>query len=82
MDAEIFKQIKKLAAKFNKDKNDLLEEAAQDLIKKYKNQEPSLDFSDQNEVLFWMLNWSSIFPILRLTYHKVVLLFKRLPYLT
>ena len=56
MDAEIFQQIKKLAAKFNKDRNDLLEEAAQDLIRKYKNQEPSLDFSDPNEVLFWMLN--------------------------
>ena len=52
MDAEIFQQIKKLAAKFNKDRNDLLEEAAQDLIRKYKNQEPSLDFSDPNEVLF------------------------------
>ena len=47
MDAELFKQIKTLAAKLNKDKNDLLEEAAQDLIKKYNNQEPSLSFSDQ-----------------------------------
>ena len=47
MDAEIFKQIKNLAAKLNKDKNDLLEEAAQDLIKKYKNQESSLGFSDR-----------------------------------
>ena len=41
LDAEVFKQIKNLAAKLNKDKNDLLEEAAQDLIQKYKNQEPS-----------------------------------------
>ncbi len=47
MDAEIFKQIKNLAAKLNKDKNDLLEEAAQDLIKKYKNQEHSPGFSDR-----------------------------------
>ena len=47
MDAEIFKQIKNLAAKLNKDKNELLEEEAQDLIKKYKNQKPSLGFSDR-----------------------------------
>ena len=48
MDAEIFKEIKNLAAKLNKDKNDLLEEAAQDLIKKCKkNQEPSLGFSNR-----------------------------------
>ena len=31
MDAELFKQIKILAAKFNRDQNDLLEEAAKDL---------------------------------------------------
>ena len=37
MDAELFKQIKMLATKLRKDKNDLLEEAAQDLIKKYEN---------------------------------------------
>jgi len=42
MDAELFKQIKILAAKLNKDKNDLLEEAAQDLIKKYKYNASSL----------------------------------------
>ncbi len=41
MDAEIFKQIKDLAAKLNKDKNNLLEEAAQDLIKKYDHKESS-----------------------------------------
>ena len=34
MDAELFKQIKILAAQLNKDQNNLLEEAAQDLIKK------------------------------------------------
>jgi hypothetical protein len=47
MDADLFKRIKNLAAKLNKDKNDFLEEAAQDLIKKYKNQEHSPGFSDR-----------------------------------
>ncbi len=42
MDAELFKQIKILAAKLNKHQNELLEEAAQDLLKKYKHQEPSM----------------------------------------
>jgi hypothetical protein len=46
MDAEIFKQIKNLAAKLNKDKNDLLEEAAQDLIKKYESQKPAMSVSN------------------------------------
>ena len=46
MDAEIFKQIKNLAAKLNKDQNDLLEEAAQDLIKKYEHKVSSLSFSN------------------------------------
>ena len=41
MDAEIFKQIKNLAAKLKKDKNNLLEEAAQDLIKKYEHKASS-----------------------------------------
>jgi translation elongation factor P/translation initiation factor 5A len=34
MDAELFKQIKILAAQLNSDQNNLLEEAAQDLIEK------------------------------------------------
>ncbi len=42
MDAEIFKQIKNLAAKLNKDKNNLMEEAAQDLIRKYEHKASSL----------------------------------------
>jgi translation initiation factor 2 alpha subunit (eIF-2alpha) len=42
MDAELFKQIKILAAKLNKDQNDLLEEAAQDLIRKYEHKASSL----------------------------------------
>ena len=37
MDAELFNKIKILAEKFNKDQNELLEEAAQDLIKKYEH---------------------------------------------
>jgi hypothetical protein len=37
MGAELFKQIKILAAQLNKDQNNLLEEAAQDLIKKYEH---------------------------------------------
>jgi hypothetical protein len=39
MDAELFKQLKILAAQLNKDQNNLLEEAAQDLIEKYKDQD-------------------------------------------
>jgi hypothetical protein len=46
MDAELFKQIKILATKFNKDQNDLLEEAAQDLINKYKSQKPAMSLSN------------------------------------
>ena len=41
IDAELFKQIKILAAELNIDKNDLFEEAAQDLIKKYGHLVPS-----------------------------------------
>ena len=41
MDAEIFEQIKNLAAKLDKDKNDLLEEAARDLLKKYEHKASS-----------------------------------------
>ena len=37
MDAELFNKIKILAEKFNKDQNELLQEAAQDLIKKYEH---------------------------------------------
>ena len=46
MDAEIFRQIKDLAAKLNKDKNNLLEEAAQDLINKYESQKPAINVSN------------------------------------
>ena len=48
LDSELFKQIKILAAKLNKDQNDLLEEAAQDLIIKYKDKDrPKPSFSDR-----------------------------------
>ena len=43
MDAELFKQIKALSAQFNKDQNNLLEEAARDLIKKYDHQVSTLN---------------------------------------
>ena len=43
MDAELFKQIKTLAARLNKDQNNLLEEAAQDLIKKYEHKVSTLN---------------------------------------
>jgi hypothetical protein len=37
MDAELFKQIKIFAAQLDKDQNNLLAEAANDLIKKYEH---------------------------------------------
>jgi hypothetical protein len=43
MDAELFKQIKTLAAQLNRDQNNLLEEAAQDLIKKYEHKISALN---------------------------------------
>ena len=48
LDAGLIKEIKILAAQLEKRQNDLLEEAIQDLLKKYKNQdiqEPPLDAS-------------------------------------
>ena len=41
MDADLFKQIKILAAKLGKDQNEVMEEAAQDLIKKYEHRDSS-----------------------------------------
>ena len=46
IDAELFKQIKILAAELNIDKNDLFEEAAQDLIKKYEHKVPQQRLSN------------------------------------
>lgn len=39
LNAELMKKIRILAARMEKRHNDLLEEAIQDLIKKYKNQD-------------------------------------------
>ena len=43
MDAKLFKLIKILSAQLNKDQNNLLEEAAQDLIKKYEQKVSTLN---------------------------------------
>jgi hypothetical protein len=48
LDAALIKEIKILAAQLDKRQNELLEEAIQDVLKKYKNQdiqEPPLDVS-------------------------------------
>ena len=48
LDADLLRQLRILAAQSDLRQNDLLEEAIQDLLKKYKNQdlqEPSLDAS-------------------------------------
>ena len=48
LDADLIRELKILAAQEDLRQNDLLEEAIQDLLKKYKNQdlqEPSLDAS-------------------------------------
>ena len=39
LDADLIKKIRILAAKLEKRQNDLLEEAIQDLLKKYKSQD-------------------------------------------
>jgi len=48
LDSDLIREIKILAAQLDKRQNDLLEEAIDDLLKKYKGQdthEPSLDAS-------------------------------------
>ena len=48
LDADLIKEIRILAAQLDKRQNELLEEAIQDVLKKYKNQdiqEPPLDAS-------------------------------------
>ena len=45
IDADLIKEIKILAARLEKRQNDLLEEAIQDLLKKYKSRD-SLDVSN------------------------------------
>jgi hypothetical protein len=49
IDADLIKEIKILAAQFDKRQNDLLEEAIQDLLEKYKSGDektPSLGISN------------------------------------
>jgi predicted transcriptional regulator len=49
IDTDLIKEIKILAARFDKRQNDLLEEAIQDLLEKYKYQDeetPSLGISN------------------------------------
>ena len=46
LDVDLLREVKILAAQLDQRQNDLLEEAIQDLLKKYKNQdeqEPTLD---------------------------------------
>lgn len=49
LDADLIKEIKILAARFDKRQNDILEEAIQDLLEKYKSRDeetPSLGVSN------------------------------------
>jgi len=45
LDADLLRELRILAAQLDLRQNDLLEEAIQDLLEKYKEQEPSLDAS-------------------------------------
>jgi len=45
LDSELIREVKVLAARLDKRQNDLLEEAIQDLLKKYKSRD-SLDVSN------------------------------------
>ena len=45
LDAELIREVKVLAARLDKRQNDLLEEAIQDLLKKYKSRD-SLEVSN------------------------------------
>ena len=46
LDVDLLREIKILAAQLDLRQNDLLEEAIRDLIKKYKQQEASMDVSN------------------------------------
>ena len=46
LDVDLLREIKILAAQLDLRQNDLIEEAIQDLIEKYKHQEPSMDVSN------------------------------------
>jgi predicted transcriptional regulator len=45
LDVDLLREIKILAAQLDLRQNDLIEEAIQDLLKKYKHQEPSISVS-------------------------------------
>jgi predicted transcriptional regulator len=45
LDADLVRELRILAAKLDLRQNDLMEEAIQDLIKKYKNKEASMNVS-------------------------------------
>jgi predicted transcriptional regulator len=45
LDVDLLRELKILAAKLDLRQNDLMEEAIQDLIKKYEHKEPSKDAS-------------------------------------
>ena len=47
LDTKLIKEIKLLAAKLDNRQNDILEEAIQDLLKKYRSQD-SLDVSNES----------------------------------
>jgi predicted transcriptional regulator len=46
LDVDLLREIKILAAQLDLRQNDLIEEAIQDLIKKYKHQEPTTEVSN------------------------------------
>ncbi len=46
LDVDLLREIKILAAQLDSRQNDLIEEAIQDLLKKYKHEESSMDVSD------------------------------------
>jgi predicted transcriptional regulator len=46
LDVDIVRELKILAAKLDLRQNDLMEEAIQDLIKKYEQKEPSMNASN------------------------------------
>ncbi len=58
LDVDLTKEIRILAAQLDKRQNELLEEAIQDLIKKYKHQESSMDvpngWIDHKSRIFFM----------------------------
>jgi len=46
LDVDLLREIKILAAQLDLRQNDLIEKAIQDLLKKYKHQESSMDISN------------------------------------